>query len=1032
MIQKITKLWPIFFITALFFLPQNAFAAEWVSIGFADRNIQTTTVDPSDNQHILVSLGTILDGSYNYYTEDGGSTWLPILFSNGAITNCNNFVINSTLESEVWAGCATGVYHSTDGGKTFDVIERLKSVSGAMVSVAADDTVFVAARTNSLYRSYDGIIWNTLTIPGSTTVPAIFLNKYNENEIYLSQSGGTSGQGLYRSTDQGNNWVLVNNLSPIRNGIGQMVFYSDGKICASAGSGMACSTNNGISWGDFVSPNVAKPYEFQHFYTLKQNFDDETNLLVLAGTWAGADTKIYAYADGEVLPTVYETPQLVSGITISQGVTYLYAVNSTWTKGLWRNDGIAVVPEYLKKHPVIIIPGILGSWYWPLTNKWELDPITGTYDYLYNSFVAAGFTPEVNLFKFPYQWRNDNRETAYLLKEMIDDVKEKSGANKVDIVAHSMGGIVARIYAQSEVYQNDINQIVFVGTPQDGSASSYPMWEAGDMSLVDPKLRTPLSILLKEESLQKGYLVDGVLKYIRNDVPSIYQLLPVYSYIDSYEYPENYPRNEILEALNLSEYKILQRGIKVTNIVGSGIVTPSGVDVINGDFGIYWPHGRAINYYYSDGDGTVLLSSQLGVSGNVIVKSGVRHADLPMMAMNEIMESLGINYSNTELLQLINKYLYIAAYSPVDFYVIAPDGKRLGFNKNGAEFNEIDGAFYTGSDSETEFLAIPNPLPGEYKVVTYGTDTGNYEIEATYADNEMDTSVSSNYTGQTSLGKETDISVELSSDFDVIETAVNDNVAPITTTELNGTEANGYYNTDVVVSLSAVDDESGIKKTEFSTDDLVWQDYSGPITLKIDGENVVYYRSVDKSGNIEVSQSIIVRIDKTAPVVNFNLNEKFFTHWEDAVINYEITDAYSGVNGFAVKLDGEVINYNNIIDLFDQNLGIHKVDYEAIDVAGNITSGVRYFWVIATFDSIRKDIAWLYENDNFKSLGNAISLSANVSVAQIMDTAGIERMAVKKLEQVQLMLDRLFYLNKISAYGYDIITKDIEYLLEGE
>ena len=91
---------------------------------------------------------------------------------------------------------------------------------------------------------------------------------------------------------------------------------------------------------------------------------------------------------------------------------------------------------------------------------------------------------------------------------------------------------------------------------------------------------------------------------------------------------------------------------------------------------------------------------------------------------------------------------------------------------------------------------------------------------------------------------------------------------------------------------------------------------------------------------------------------------------------------------------------------------------------------VFIFLVIVTFDSIRKDIAWLYENDNFKSFGNAISLSANISVAQIMDITGIERMVTEKLEQVQLMLDRLFYLNKISAYGYDIITKDIEYLLE--
>lgn len=779
-----------------------------------------------------------------------------------------------------------------------------------------------------------------------------------------------------------------------------------------------------------MSPNLDRPHEFQHSYRLVQNPDDENNILVLAGTWDGEDMKLYTYTADTTIPTVISLDFSASLMRISQGVTYLSS--PSYIKGLWRNDGIAVMPEYLKKHPVIIVPGILGSWYWPFTNKWELDPLKHTYDYLYNSFIAAGFTPEVELFKFPYQWRSDNRETAYLLKEKIDEVKAKSGANKVDIVAHSMGGIVTRIYAQSDAYQSDINQIVFVGTPQDGSTSSYPMWEAGDMSLIDSALRVPLYILLKEESLQSGYIVDGILKYIRNNVPSISQLLPVYSYLDGSIYPENYPRNELLETLNSGESVIQQRGIKVTNIVGSGVETPSDLNVFNGEFGIYWPHGKPSSYYYSDGDGTVLLSSQLGVSGNTVIKNGIRHINLPSQAMNEIMKALGIKYSDTEVINIINKYLFIAAYSPVDFYVLAPDGKRIGFNKDGAEFNEIEGAFYTGNASETEFLTIPNPLPGEYKVVTYGTGTGSYEIEATYADDEKDTAITSSYTGETVLEKETNILVELSSDGSAIEAKVDDKVAPVTTASVESTEINGYYNADTKVILSATDDESGVKKTEYSLDGVIWQDYSDPIVLDNDGEITLSYRSVDKSDNVESTQTLIVRIDKTTPVISLSLNKTRFTHWDTLKLSCKASDSYSGINEFVVSMDGETIDCSKSVNLFDKNIGSHKIEYRATDMAGNIMIGEKTYQLIVNYESTSRDIIWLYENKHFKSTSDAINVLASVDISYLLDILGMKKKAIDSLNQTQSLLDKLVLKKKISTYGYDMITRDIKYLLEGK
>ena len=64
--------------------------------------------------------------------------------------------------------------------------------------------------------------------------------------------------------------------------------------------------------------------------------------------------------------------------------------------------------------PVIIIPGIMGSWK-DFSGTWQIDPITHTYDDLVEALRAAGYEDGKTLFTFPYEWRNSNVITAELL-----------------------------------------------------------------------------------------------------------------------------------------------------------------------------------------------------------------------------------------------------------------------------------------------------------------------------------------------------------------------------------------------------------------------------------------------------------------------------------------------------------------------------------------------------------------------------------------------------------------------------------------
>ncbi|MCO5242955.1 MAG: immune inhibitor A [Anaerolineae bacterium] len=58
---------------------------------------------------------------------------------------------------------------------------------------------------------------------------------------------------------------------------------------------------------------------------------------------------------------------------------------------------------------------------------------------------------------------------------------------------------------------------------------------------------------------------------------------------------------------------------------------------------------------------------------------------------------------------------YQGIFDPVDFLIVDPLGRKLGYSAESGEINEIPGAFYSGNGVMEQFL-IPNPVAGTYKV----------------------------------------------------------------------------------------------------------------------------------------------------------------------------------------------------------------------------------------------------------------------------------------------------------------------------
>lgn len=101
---------------------------------------------------------------------------------------------------------------------------------------------------------------------------------------------------------------------------------------------------------------------------------------------------------------------------------------------------------------------------------------------------VAAKTGEQRYYVFVYDWRQDNVESARALDALIEQVRRDYGdpALKVDLIAHSMGGLVARYYLRygvTDVLDGDefplnfhgaerVRRVILLGTPNLGSVKA--------------------------------------------------------------------------------------------------------------------------------------------------------------------------------------------------------------------------------------------------------------------------------------------------------------------------------------------------------------------------------------------------------------------------------------------------------------------------------------------------------------------------------------------------------------------------------
>ncbi len=133
-----------------------------------------------------------------------------------------------------------------------------------------------------------------------------------------------------------------------------------------------------------------------------------------------------------------------------------------------------------------------------------------------------------------------------------------------------------------------------------------------------------------------------------------------------------------------------------------------------------------------------------------------------------------------------------------------------------------------------------------------------------------------------------------------------DKTAPVTTAELPPANANGWYHSDVKLTLNASDPLSGIDKVQYRINGGQWQTYDGAIDISAEGTNTIEYQSKDKAGNTEELKSEVVKVDKTAPEMqmNQNINELWPANHRMVTVTagtYGAIDPISGIQSIVLK-----------------------------------------------------------------------------------------------------------------------------------
>jgi len=233
------------------------------------------------------------------------------------------------------------------------------------------------------------------------------------------------------------------------------------------------------------------------------------------------------------------------------------------------------------------------------------------------------YTPDRDVFPFYYDWRLNARENASRLDELVERVRRERGSEKVDVISHSAGAIIALTYVKLGAGATKVDHLILIAPTRRGVIDAFRI-------LVRP-----------ERFLRRVFTSNMVATW-----PSVAELLPEDGrfLVDEQGHPidrdlwtsEGWKGIQRVP-LQLDDARTLRdalamrpmpSGVRVSVIAGDCVATAHRVLMRRDGSFVFYPHELLPSerflapILFEPGDGTVPISSSTGAAEAMTVCDG--------------------------------------------------------------------------------------------------------------------------------------------------------------------------------------------------------------------------------------------------------------------------------------------------------------------------------------------------------------------------------------------------------------------------
>ena len=385
-------------------------------------------------------------------------------------------------------------------------------------------------------------------------------------------------------------------------------------------------------------------------------------------------------------------------------------------------------------------------------------------DKLIKEFTDRGYLEGQDFFTFPYDWRFSVSEGAIALKNRINEILDQTGATKINIIAHSTGGLITKKYV-SENSDHKLHKVVFVGVPNLGAPKAINVLLTGDTGITSLGGVGNIEMKKLAQNLPIAYDLSPSANYysLKGSFFSIVQLNLFSETIENLDYlstkahlisthglnNQAFNNATALHAVEFDNFDLSTRGIDLWNIVGCKAGTIGRVIETVDIFG-------SIAYSVEEeapGDGTVPLESATHLpilSNHKFYALKASHGEMPsqdairqQIYMIIADDSPTVPYDST-ITQDIGKCKLkgqvISVYSPIDIMITDQDGRYAGPLDDGSIVNDIPNADYIAL-GEHKTVYLPDDDGQAYTIKLRGTGDGAFTVKVETIDDSNTTGV---------------------------------------------------------------------------------------------------------------------------------------------------------------------------------------------------------------------------------------------------------------------------------------------------